>query len=521
MTNSLDEIIDQKLLRHYLELDGSGLFLNPPRTDEELDDFIRIALGISIPREVVTPGHRSPFEFVADLFFERVKNALGFANRSGGKTLSVAILNFLDMLFKPQCEIASAGAVKEQAEKCYRYFREFMERPWCANLNRRYEEVTGRPLFSPRDSIAARTIFGNAARLEVITGSEKGLRGPHPNKARIDEIDLMEWSVLQTGLSMAKGSDGIRGQNVFTSTRQYQHGPMGRLLEEASEKGIRVYEWDVWEILEKCGRRCVADREFGDCTVYPFCQGRAHGCNGFFLIDDFIDKVRVLDRRRFNTEWLNRLPSRHRVVFHMLEAKHVLTPERLQTMFGCSAPDPTWHRLSGIDFGSSPGHPFCYLKLYQLPGGRGWLLGYEYVAEQKLIRDHAAAIKRSPHFLASEVIYADWDAQDRLELRQHGINVQQAIKGPKSVNMGIDYLCELFSGYPPDEAPHLYIWHECSYTLKELARYSWPLRPDGSVDRTGNPEKRWDNCPDSLRMALYSQKNLGGVRYRGRNIAGI
>jgi hypothetical protein len=520
MSSDLAASIDKKILAHYLELDAQGNFKHPPKTDDELWEFVRLAYGIKMPKKVVTRGHKTPNDFVCDLFFERVKNALGFANRTGGKTFSVAILNHLDMTFKRNCEIASAGAVRDQADKCYRYFVGFCNLPWFVELCKRYQELTGRQFAG--QSIKSLTVFGNGARLEIITGTEKGLRGPHPHKARIDEIDIIPWEILQTGLSMAKSGDGIRGQNVFTSTRQEQDGSMQRMLDTAAEKGIAVYEWNIWEILERCNRRCVDDPKHGSCPIYAFCQGKAHHCDGFYTIDDFVDKVRLLDREKFETEWLNERPSRHKLVYHMFDnGRHVMTPEKLYKMCRFSTPQASWHRISGLDFGSSPGHPFVYLSLCRIPNVNAWMVFYEYVAEQRLIRDHAASIRKNSFYMPGEGIFADWDAQDRLELRALGIHTRPAVKGHGTVEMGIDHVSQLLRGFPPKEEPLLYVWHECMYTIKEFGKYQWQIRADGKPDRNGNPEKENDHAMDALRYALYSYKKVGGQKYFGRNVSGI
>jgi hypothetical protein len=521
----LQRELDLEIVRHYTYVSPEGTFPQAPgksvahlhksdpkrieTENRELEEFVWSAYQTRFPKKVITFGHKAPFDFFSDLFFERVKNALGFANRNGGKTRGIAILNHLDLVFKVSCEIASAGAVLDQAEKCYRYFREFNESKWCEDLAERYFKATGRKFIVK--SIQSWTEYGTGSTLEVITGSEKGMRSPHPHKARIDEIDLMEWSVLQTGLSMARSEGSIRGQNTFTSTRQLQNGPMQRLLDSAEAKGISVYEWNIWETVEKCPRRCFQDPEHGDCPIYVYCKGKAHHCEGFYSIDDFIDKVRLIDRDTFETEWENKKPAKHRLVYNNFDnTRHVMTPERLAKLTGYNHPSRFWTRIGGLDFGSAPGHPFVYLKLAQLPTGQ-FIVFHEYVAEQRLLRDHAAAIKSSPFWSPSEYIYSDWDAQDRLELLNHGVRTREA---KKDVLTGIDYVRELLSGYPPHCDPQLYVWYECSNVISEFGAYSWPVTPDGKPDRTGNPKKEHDHCMDALRYALYSQKTSSRSKYR-------
>lgn len=514
--------LDRTLLKHYLELDQWGRRINAPKTDDELDQFIQIAYGVKLARKVCTVGHRSPFQLVADLFFERVDNALGFANRAGGKTFAIALLNHLDMVFKDNCEIASAGAVLDQANKCYRYFQSFLQLPWFVDLSQNYGRVTGIPLCNPKEAIQSHTQFGNGSRLQILTASEKGFRGEHPQKLRLDEIDEIEWSLLQTSLFMATARHGIKAQNVFTSTRQYAAGTMARLLDEATERGIQVYEWNVWESLERCTRRCERDAVHGDCPVQVFCKGRAHHSAGHITIQDYVRNVRMIDRERFETEWLNIKPSKNILVYSMFDPqRHVLNEEKLRDLCGSSYPERHWAIVSGLDFGHSPGHPFVYAKFAQIPNNGAWVMFHEYAAEQRLIRDHAKAIRNSPFYDRSEDIYADWDAQDRMELKSYGIKTRQAVKGPDSVRMGIDYVCSLLRGFPPREEPMLYIWHTCKLTLHEWNRYSWKIGHDGTPDRTGNPNKINDNTSDATRMALCSYRKHANTQYRARMLPHI
>ncbi len=509
--------VEQRMLDYWLELDDHGNFMHPPSDDDELHEFIEIAFGVTIPRAVVEPGHSSPFQFVADCYFERCKNALAFASRNGGKTINVAVLNMLDMLFKPSCEIASAGAVKDQAKKCYKYFQQFLGMDWFLNLKERFKQTTGRRFI--KKEIQEETVFGNGANQQILTATEKGLRSPHPHKARLDEVDEIEWNILQTGLSMARTSGGIRGQNIFTSTRQHTHGSMQKLLDKSRDGSIKVYEWNIWETVAKCERHCFEDSLHGDCPIYTYCKGKAHHCAGFYEVEDFIDKVKLIDRTTWETEWENKKPSRDRLVYsHFNENRHVLTPEKLFALTGVAQVSPYWHRLSGIDFGAGPGHPFVYVKLAQMPRG-AWIVFFVYAAEQKLMHEHATAVRHSPFWLPSEKIYADTAGlQERMELKNRGIRTQAAVK---DVKMGIDHVHSLLKGFPPREEPMLYVWWECEFVINEFNKYCWPMRADGKPDRSGVPKKENDHSLDAIRYCLFSSKKRPGRKYRARRMSGI
>jgi len=528
LVNTLPDV-NQAILDHFLEINNKGEFTNPPQTPDELHLFIQVAFGVDIPRKAVIPGHSAPFDFVSDLFFQKVKNALAFANRAGGKTYDVAILNFLDMLFKPGCEIASAGAVLTQATQCYKYFIEFINMPWFVRFDEKYRNVTGRSFKAKENKQEAG--FDNGSVQSIIVATEKGLRSPHPQKARLDEIDLLEWETLQTGLSMARSkgrSDSknyIRAQNVFTSTRQVENGSMQKLLDQASAKSIAVYEWNIWDVLEPCPRKCIGDPVHGDCPIFEFCQGRAHESQGFFPIDDFISSAQLLDRSKFETEWENKRPSRERLVYSMFEpSKHVIGPERLEQMTGHRVPQATWQIVSGMDFGATQDHPYVYLKCCQLPYNGAWLVFHEYFSRGATLREHAQAIKSSPFWRSGEAIFSDWDAQDRRELRELGVKV---VTANKDLEMGINHIQTLMRGTLPKEEPMIYVWgaetdrfRPCLELIKQLGMYSYPTGLDGKPV-SSKPIKIHDDGPDALRYALYSWKTKGLTKYRSYTIEGI
>ena len=432
-------------------------------------------------------------------------------------TYTTAILNHLDMMFKPGCEIAHAGAIRTQADQSYKYFTGFLELPWMHDLNSAYREITGRKFVDK--TLMGKTTFGNGSSLTIITASEKGLRSPHPHKVRLDEVDLIDWEQIQTGLSMTHSSKGIMAQNVFTSTRQLQHGTMQRMLDMAAEKGITVYEWNIWESVQKCNRRCENDPTHGTCPIYTFCKGKAHSSGGFYKIGDFIDKVKLIDREKFETEWENKRPARSKLVFSMFDnTRHVMDEAKLKALTGFTTIQPEWQRVSGLDFGSSPGHPFVYLKFARLPNG-AWLLFHEYVASQRLLRDHAAAIKSSPGWTPTELIFADWQGrQDRVELQALGIRTKEA---NKDVLLGLDYLQELMRGYPPREEPMFYVWHTCKSTLDQFGKYSYYSDEGGAIHKDA-PIKMHDDVADASRYALFSLKTRSsGPRYRTFTVPGL
>lgn len=457
--------------------------------EEVLYWYVQEFLGFTIPRTAVCSAHHpdrdkfdfphcAPFDYVRDMFYERVRDSIVFANRTGGKTTNVAILNHLDMAFKRECEVASAGAIMDQATKVYRYFTSIHKHPGLRGLLKK--EPTQRM-----------TLYSNDSMLEVVTGSVKGLNSPHPQKARIDEVELMEWDTLQEGLSMSVSKGRISGQMCFLSTRKYDGGTFARLLEESAATGAKVYDWCVFEVLEKCTRDCKDDPVHGQCPIVDKCKGMAHHCTseGFYQIEDWIGKARMLNKDVLDAQWFNLKPSQEALVyggFWDAEVHYLPLPEGQSA--GDWMPDSEKLMVMGaIDFGSSPGHPFVYQKAWvdysdvyraleeseagqpfdQLRFKLKFYVFYEYRSGSGTMAAHAAVIKASPQFRRGEVIFADPSAkQARIDLDQlHGVETWSAIN---AVEEGIDAM-----------RAHLEVWHD--YAAAGVAK-SWYYILDGYLD---------------------------------------
>src|SRR6187551_2702166 len=81
-----------ELLRNLTELKKQREALGP-KTDDELHKWIIDNLGLNIPRVAVCDDHQSPFDFIADIYFERVDSAIAVASRDGGKTMASALIH--------------------------------------------------------------------------------------------------------------------------------------------------------------------------------------------------------------------------------------------------------------------------------------------------------------------------------------------------------------------------------------------------------------------------------------------
>lgn len=476
-------------------------------TTKELKFFVEEFTPYELAMHKICPEHCAPMEFVDEQFFERSRTSIGFANRGGGKTSGVATLNILDALFKPGVEIASAGAIQEQADRAYSYITEMLMKE---------------PLFAQYvvSSIKSETRFSNGSTIRVIAGTYHGFNSPHPNKTRVDEIELMAWEVLQEGLQMSIERDGWKAQDTLTSTRKWQRGTMQRLLDVASEKGIKVFSWCIFEVLERCTRLCKGDPIHGDCPAYAMidkdgqevalCGGIAHKTRGWYKIDDFVKKVRLLDKETWDTQWRNLKPSGDVLVYgdyYKDEAPWVVEPFAIPR---------DWQIVSAIDYGSH----FSYLKGAIDPSDDTWYIFYEYYSEvDRSLEDHAKVIKASPLFGSREICYSDPSGRQAiLEMKKYGV---PSMPANNDVYAGINKIKSLFQRRGGlGGLPRIRIFNWCDRLRLELGSlYCHKREKDGKANKDVII-KRDDHASDALRYMIYSYYTLRNS-VRSANVKGL
>jgi len=290
-----------------------------PRGDDDLHEYIRAYLGYHVPRRAVCQNHVAPFSFIVDVFFERECNVLVFASRSGGKTQNIAILDHLNAIHKPLYEIASVGAVKEQANKCYDYIRSLGSLDWFS--------------MDVVFSIKSKTLYRNGSNIQVLTGSMAGCNSPHPLCVVCDEVELMSWDILQEAYCMAQSKHGYKAVQILSSTRKFATGNMFRLLVEKPREPswpFRTYTWCVFEAGQRCTlpdceqcKRVIRIKEGEEESWYDICHedperhpdGKLRASDGFLSLEDIWTKFVTTDWDLFDAQYRCLKPGRKGLVF--------------------------------------------------------------------------------------------------------------------------------------------------------------------------------------------------------------
>ena len=196
--------------------------------------------GIEIPRKQVCPNHVAAFTAFANAFFARDPVAVWKASRGfGGKSFTLASLSHAEAaLLRAQVNVL--GGSGDQSLRV----QEVGQSIW---------EFPSAPVGMIKKATQYRTDLVHGAYVRALTASQKSVRGPHPQRLRLDEIDEMDIEILDASLGQPMSTKTLTSQIVMSSTHQYPNKTMSAIIERAHEKGWPVYEWCYKENVEPHG----------------------------------------------------------------------------------------------------------------------------------------------------------------------------------------------------------------------------------------------------------------------------
>jgi hypothetical protein len=273
------------------------------RSPEELLRFCEVFWGIKIPRQRVCPDHSCLAEYITAAWFEDSLNCVCWANRGGGKTMAGALVTWLESVFKAGCETKVLGGSGEQSLRMYNHIKKFNSEPF-RHLAR-------------GEALKTYTELLNGSSIQILTASTKSVRGPHPQKLRLDEIDE---KIYEAALLIPLSSGGIEASTHIYSTMHKSYGLMNQVIEGAAQSGYRIFKWCVLDVLEPC-----VDRDCANCGLWEDCGGKAKQASGFYRIDNAIDHKRQVSRETWLCEMLCFQPSQEGLIYKEFDmALHVI-----------------------------------------------------------------------------------------------------------------------------------------------------------------------------------------------------
>lgn len=463
---------------------------------DALHAWILLYLKINIPKVTITPGHKAPFDFVADYLFGLISFAVVMANRSGGKTFIFGILATILSYLNDNTEIATVGAIQQQALKSYEYFQSFSSLfPFAYNVNS----------FTMRQ-----TELKNGSKYQVLAGTMSGVNSPHPNLAFFDEIDLMPWQILQQGLSMPQSKNGIRARTVLTSTRKFAGGVMQRMLDEAGEKGYSVYFWNIWEVVaplpvDNPELMAKIKKVFGQELPENIDQA-----NGYYDWNDLVDKKQNLDDEVWQTEWICSRPGLQGIIYgnSYNDDNNLIMPDGNDEFW---KPPQRGYIYLAEDFGHSEGHPNVILpvwipttfdravifdELYVNDRGTDEM----WVAANEMLYPYGLVLPDKPNGIQGNI--KGWACDPHNIALIHERVLRGAPILPENKNPEMYHLINSIPLVRKFlQAGRLMITSKCVNLRMEFLSYQWKKNADGSWSNN-IPKKENDHGPDAIRYLL-------------------
>lgn len=211
------------------------VFKRWPQDHDELHLFTEVVFGITVPRTRICPDHVAPFDALAEAFFAEHPVTVWHGSRGfGGKSFTLALLSVLEATILG-ADVTILGGSGAQSMRVYQHMLSMWHAPYAPK-----EVLDG-------DPTRYVTTFRNGNTIVALMASQASVRGPHPQRLRMDEVDEMDLAIFDAaqGQPMTDSArrPGVQTQTVASSTWQYPDGTMSEIIKRAAKKGWPVRTW--------------------------------------------------------------------------------------------------------------------------------------------------------------------------------------------------------------------------------------------------------------------------------------
>lgn len=553
------------------EKDKLKLFLSPCKTRSQLKKWIKLFTGFDLPDYTVSRfADSNPLDVVWQIYDicvnknnpEDIEELLFVAARGSGKTLAIAIAEFMIMLHD-QRDVVHVGAILSQAKRCYEYQFGFY-------LNDRVKPLLGMKIkdvpIIDKTNIEKSSFnlidrySGNKIKvsLEVLPCTLKAVNGPHVPLVSVDEIDTVQGEGLKAFKDisgMLDSRDSRKALRIGISTRKSRYGLMNQQIENAEEAGRTVKSWTTLEFSQKCpddrsGKKptvgyilqdemLVIDEETwrkksakvqsefekndfpGEkclrCPIAALCRGDAKNqeskSNMLKPISDAIKKAKENGADWTISQLFNLKPSIEGIVYKEFDEKlHVKNWNQM------------WHILTGKEYPGECTHDDFVKKCHQMKlsayAGIDWgwsnpsTLVVFFVDNREnvyVVRTEGQIYTNNPtwvqtiknkwhHMYGVQLYYPDLaNPGDAVTMRQEGLPCPT--EQTKDTNGGIQIVKKWLRSLA-SPVPKMYFAEEtCSHIIREFTLYHYKTDAAGNI--TDDPASEYDHWLDALRYALY------------------
>ncbi len=254
-----------------------------PKSKEHLALYCAVVFNVRFPypasndKYCIENGHASPLDAMWAAYAELDDYSIWYAMRGTGKTYDLSLLSFLEAVFKPHCGTNILGGSLEQSTRAVVYLKQIWETwkqlPSVDRLEFRlqvtdvndfenykncnsFEYITGpiaNSLLGNKDVGGRGFRLSNGSWINALAASTKSVRGPHPQKLRLDEVDEMDKVIYDAAMGQPKTNFGISDNIIISSTLHNAFGLMSELIDDRENIGAKLYPWCVNEVMEPRG----------------------------------------------------------------------------------------------------------------------------------------------------------------------------------------------------------------------------------------------------------------------------
>lgn len=491
---------------------GVELPWDRPASPIGLHAWVRDELDLVMPTAALIDGHSAPFDYLKHAYFDgnvpepgvrgnglpvidpRSPDCVVWANRGGGKTFLGAVATLLDLVFKPGIEVRILAGSLDQASRMH------------AHLLRLFEIEALSQLIDGKPSERGLKLV-NGSNVELLTQSQRSVRGTRVQKLRCDEVELFDpevWEAAQlTTRSKRCGDVWVPGTIECLSTMHVPYGLMYRLVQQA-EKGERaLFKWGVVDVLGACGD----EHACATCDLKSECAGRAKARDasgaepGHVSVDDALVLKSRVSEGTWAAEMLSLRPRRSDYVLAEFEVGvHVFD--------GAVPVSPGMQWVGGMDFGIRSPSVVLWgvvdlVGVLRVVGERvvaGEPLGSHVEAIKKGATDDAACVVGVPAWIGI-------DPAGRQRSDQTGVSNAQVMKRSglvvKDRRMGVQAGLDLVRKRlkPASGRPTLFVHRRCVRLIESLERYRYSSSRPESLEPVKDGS---DHAVDALRYLVQN-----------------
>lgn len=220
----------------------------PPKDDDWLHWWVRTYLGFHIPRVQVCEHHVAPFEAFAASYFAREPIVIWEGSRGfSGKSITLSALSLAEQITLGT-NIRLLGGSGEQAQRINDYIRG--QDP---NAQGMFWDAPLAPKHLLGDTTKTEVRTKNGGYVKALMASPTSIRGAHPVRLRIDEVDEMDLKLYDASMGQTMSRNGVAAQTTISSTHHHPDGTMTEVKRRAEEQGFPIYRWCYKETMQPHG----------------------------------------------------------------------------------------------------------------------------------------------------------------------------------------------------------------------------------------------------------------------------